>query len=69
MVIDGTLDSRMQQFMKVKDRQLKKKLIAQLLECKQRSSIVIGQLRGMQDLGQLSNEVIAKLNDQAYKAI
>ena len=69
VVIDGTLDSRYEQFMKVKDKPLKKKLVGQLMDCKQRSSHVIGLLRGLQDLSQLSNEVIAKLNDQAYKAI
>ena len=63
VVIDSTLDARMQQFMKIKDRQLKKKLIGQLLECNERTSHFIGLLRGVQDLSNISNEIIAKMND------
>lgn len=48
---------------------MKKKLITQLMDCKKRSSHVIGLLRGVQNLENLSNEVIAKLNDLGFKAI
>ena len=45
IVIDSTLDARYEQFMKIKNRSLKKTLCSQLLECKSRSSNVIGLLR------------------------
>ena len=55
--------------MKIKDRALKKKLSTNLMECKQRTSHVIGLLRGVQDLSYLSNSVIAQINDTAFKAV
>ena len=55
--------------MKIKNRSLKKTLCSQLLDCKSRSSNVIGLLRQIQDLSKLPNEIIAKLNDSAFKAI
>ena len=55
--------------MKIKDRALKKQLMTEISECRARSSNVIKELRSIQDLSKISNEVIAKLNDMAYKAI
>ena len=55
--------------MKIKDRDLKKQLMGEISDCRARSSNVIKELRNIQDLSKISNEVIAKLNDMAYKAI
>lgn len=55
--------------MKIKDKSLKKSLMSQIQECKERSHTVISQLRDIQNLANLSNEVVAKLNNLAYKGI
>lgn len=69
MTIDDNLNTYMEDFMKIRDRTLKKKLTAQLMECKARTSNVIGLLRGVQDLSYISNAVLAQINDMAYKAV
>ena len=68
-VIDGTLDAKMVDFMKIRDKDLKKELQAKLQECKTRTSKVIAMLRGIQDLSHIPNDLIARMNDEAYKAI
>jgi hypothetical protein len=68
-VIDGTLDAKMVEFMKIKDKDLKKDLQAKLQECKTRTSKVIAMLRQIQDLTHIPNDLIARMNDEAYKAI
>lgn len=55
--------------MKIKNREDKKRLIGKLQECKSRTSNVISILRNHNFLGELSNDIIAKLNDHAFKAI
>jgi len=55
--------------MKVKERDLKKDLMSKIQDAKARTSNVITRLRNIQDLTRLSNEVIAQLNDVAFKAI
>ena len=59
----------MTECMRIKDRELKKSLIGQIVESKNRSGSVLSELRKLTDLSHLSNETIAKLNDLAYKAI
>ena len=54
--------------MKIKDREHKKELMTLINECKMRSNNVITELRNI-NLNNIPNEVIAKLNDIAYKAI
>jgi len=57
-------------FMRIRDKELRKVLLTQIHECKIRSNNVINELRNITaDLSNLSNEVIAKLNDLAYKGI
>jgi hypothetical protein len=68
-LLDRSLETKMSECMKIKDRDLKKSLIGQIIESKTRSGNVIGELRSFVDLSKLSNESIAKLNDLAYKAI
>lgn len=67
--INRNLDAKMEQFMAVKDRQLKKNLIQGVHECKARASGVVSVLRGLASLDHLNNETIAKLNDLAFKGI
>ena len=55
--------------MKIKEKMIKKALITQIQECKTRCNNVIAELRNHTDLSHLSNEVIAKLNDMAYKGL
>ena len=57
--------------MKIKDRITRKKLMTSIYECKQTLSNVNGVLRKaiFEGGGNLSNTVIAQLNDVAYKAI
>ena len=68
-LLDRSLETKMTECMKIKDREQKKSLIAQIIESKTRSGSVISELRSLADLSKLSNESIAKLNDLAYKAI
>ncbi len=57
--------------MKIKDRITKKKLMTSIYEYKKTLSNVNGMLRKamFEGGGNLSNSVIAELNDVAYKAI
>ncbi len=57
--------------MKIKDRITKKKLMTSIYEYKKTLSNVNGMLRKaiFEGGGNLSNSVIAQLNDVAYKAI
>lgn len=55
--------------MKIKDRESRKEIMTALLECRTRTTLVISELRSIQNLSQLSNEIIAKLNNVAYKGI
>jgi hypothetical protein len=68
-LLDRSLETKMTECMKIKDREQKKLLIAQIMESKTRSGSVLSELRKLADLSHLSNETIAKLNDLAYKAI
>ena len=67
--IDRSLIAKHEEYMKVKDKVMRKELLGKIQECKERSHSVIAQLREVQNLGNLSNEVIAKLNNLAYKGI
>ena len=68
-LLDRSLETKMSECMRIKDRELKKSLIGQIVESKNRSGSVLSELRKLTDLSNLSNETIAKLNDLAYKAI
>ena len=67
--IDDALNRRAQEFAKIKDRTLKKKLIGQIMEKKMETAKVLSILRNIQDLSHIPNEVIAQINDMAYKAV
>jgi len=55
--------------MKLKNKTLKKEIVTKIQECKSRCYNVIAELRNIADLTNLSNAVIAKLNELAYKGI
>lgn len=58
--------------MKLKDKaqiRLKKELMGDVIECRTKMNQILGELRQMQDLSNISNAVIARLNDLAYKSI
>jgi hypothetical protein len=55
--------------MKIKDRTNKKNLITKITDCSNQANFVMGELRKVKDANYLSNELIAQLNDMAYKAI
>lgn len=55
--------------LKIKERTVKKQLHESILECRTRSNFVISELRNLKDLSHIPNDIIAKLNDMAYKAI
>ena len=67
--IDRSLEVKVVEYMKIKNKELKKELMTQISECKSRSHNVIQELRNLTDLSNLSNVVIAKFNDLAYKGI
>lgn len=67
--INRNLDAKMEEFMKVKDRQLRKVLLQGIQESKQRTSGVISILRECHSLENLQNATIAQLNDLAYKGV
>ena len=54
--------------MKIKENDIRKKLIGQILEIRNMSQSTIGFLRNS-DLSHLDNDLIMKLNDLAYKKI
>jgi hypothetical protein len=57
------------EFMKIKDRDLKKELQGKLQDCKVRTSKIINMLRQIQDLTHIPNDLIARMNDEAFKAV
>ena len=68
--LDRSLESKVMDFMRIRDKKLRKELLTQIHECKIRSNNVVNELRNITaNLSNLSNEVIAKLNDLAYKGI
>jgi hypothetical protein len=48
---------------------MKKKLMESLMECRKRTSAVISELRNITDFSHISNAIIAKMNDLAFKAV
>jgi len=69
MQLNRSLDFKVDDFMKIRNKDEKKALLTAVHECRTRSNYVISVLREAQSLDNLSNVTIAKLNDQAYKAI
>ena len=68
-VIDRSLVTKHEEYMKIENKVLRKSLITQIQECKERSNQVIVQLKSIQNLSSLSNVEIAKLNNCAYKGL
>lgn len=66
--IDSVLDDIMVSSMRLKEKEVKKELLAAVHRCKQATSNVVSLLRQVQDLSHLPNSVIAQMNDHAYKA-
>lgn len=67
--LNRNLDVKMEHFMQLKDKRAKKVLIQGVHECKQRTTHVFAILRDLNSLENLSNAVIAQLNDLAYKGV
>ena len=63
------MDAKMEEFMKIKDRKLKKTLLQGIQESKQRTNGVITILRECNNLENLQNATIAQLNNLAYKGV
>lgn len=40
-----------------------------IIECRQKTTLIIKELRNLVSFTEIPNEIIAKLNDVAYKAI
>ena len=68
-LIGASLLLHFQEIMKIKDREVKKALHGDLLECRNRANFVLFELRQLKNLSFIPNDLIAKLNDMAYKAI
>ena len=67
-LINKSLDTKYEECLAIKGRITRKKLMAQLQECRTRTSQVISELRGVSDFSNIQNSLIAKMNDLAYKA-
>ncbi len=67
-VLDRDIDQFMETVQKIKNREVKRELMDQILECKVKVAKVIEVIRSSQ-LQQMTNIQIAQLNDCAYKAI
>ena len=63
--INRNMDAKMEEFMKIKDRKLKKTLLQGIQESKQRTNGVITILRECNNLENLQNATIAQLNNLA----
>ena len=66
--LDRDIDLYMEDAMKIKNREIKRELMDQALDCKRKVAKVIEILRGCLT-SSISNLQIAQLNDCAYKAI
>ena len=55
--------------LKVKGREIRKQLTTTVMNCRERVNFVLSELRNVKDLKFISNDLVAKLNDMAYKAI
>jgi hypothetical protein len=68
---DRSLDSKIELAMKIKDRESKKDIIGDIHNCRTRFTAVFEALRKISDLKNIAGnlEVIAMLNDVAYKAV
>lgn len=67
-VLDKDLDQFMETVQKIKNREVKREMMSQILDCKVKVAKVIEVLRTCQTQ-QITNIQIAQLNDCAYKAI
>ena len=54
--------------MKIKDKDIRRKLMEEVLECKLKASTLM-EILGKAANSTISNEMVAQLNDMAYKAI
>lgn len=68
-LINKSLDKKYEECFAIKERITKKKLMEQLMECRTRTSQVISELRHVSDFSNIQNNLIAKMNDLAFKAI
>ncbi|CDW75354.1 UNKNOWN [Stylonychia lemnae] len=68
MNLDKELDSFVESSMKIKDRDLRKVIMEEIGECKDKTSKVMEVLRASTG-GRINNVQIAQLNDLAYKAV
>ena len=66
--VDKEVDTYIEQTMKVKDRELRRELMEKVQECKLRTTQVTSVLRNHLN-GVMNNQVIAQLNDCAFKGI
>lgn len=67
--IDRSLTAKYEECMLIKERTTKKRLMEALMECRKRTSGVISELRGVTNFSNISNQIIAKMNDLAFKAV
>lgn len=67
--IDRSLTAKYEECMTIKERATKKRLMEALMECRKRTSGVISELRGVTNFSNISNQIIAKMNDLAFKAV
>ena len=67
--INRNMDAKLEQFMKIKDKNLKKTLLQGIYESKSRTNGIISILRDCHNLENLQNATIAQLNDLAYKGV
>lgn len=68
--VNRSLDAKIDNYLKIQDRELKKKLLSKIQQCKMQTGFVLQILRDSQKKGILTieeeNELVAKLNDMAY---
>lgn len=65
--LDKELDLHVEMCFKVKDRDLKKSIMQDIQECKNKTRQIMEVIRDTQ--GKMSNTQIAQLNDLAYRAV
>jgi hypothetical protein len=66
--MDASVDGYSDLCMKIKDKQIKSELMDEVISCKQRIASVLSLLSKAANAN-ISNEMIAQLNDLAFKAI
>lgn len=55
--------------MKIEEKSKRKELNEKIFGCRTKANIIISELRNLKNLAYVPNDLLAKLNDMAYKGV